>query len=43
MRTPKLNTEEFGRYMDLVVDKLIELGADLSAWGDAEHQMERAA
>lgn len=33
-RTPKLNTAEFAKYTDLVVDKLIELGADLSAWDE---------
>lgn len=33
-RTPKLNTKEFTTYMDQVVDKLIELGADLSAWDE---------
>lgn len=33
-RTPSLNTAEFGAYMDRVVDKLIELGADLSAWDE---------
>lgn len=43
MRTPKLNTTEFGAYMDLVERKLVELGADLSAWGAYQEQMERAA
>ena len=33
--TPSLNTREFAEYTDLVADKLIELGADLSSW-DAE-------
>lgn len=42
-RTPKLNTEEFGRYMDDVANKLIELGADLSQWDEEERSMERAA
>ena len=42
MRTPKLNTQEFSVYMDRVVDKLIELGADLSAW-DAETEKVEAA
>lgn len=32
MRTPKLNTSEFSRYMDLCAQRLIELGADLSEW-----------
>lgn len=43
MRTPKLNTAEFGKYMELVADKLIEFGADLSAWREEERRMERAA
>lgn len=32
MRTPELETDEFGRYMDRVAEKLIEFGADLSDW-----------
>lgn len=43
MRTPKLNTKDFGAYMDRVVDKLIELGADLSEWDDEQRRMEEAA
>ena len=43
MRTPKLNTAEFTRYMDLVERKLVEFGADLSEWGAREEQQERAA
>lgn len=43
MRTPKLNTQEFGRYMDVVVDKLIELGADLSEWDQEVERQEHAA
>lgn len=43
MRTPKLNTEEFGRYMDMVANKLIELGADLSTWDAEVEKQERAA
>lgn len=42
MRTPKLNTHEFTVYMDLVTDKLIELGADLSSWDAETAQMEAA-
>jgi hypothetical protein len=33
-RTPRLNTKEFARYTDLVADKLVELGADLSGWDE---------
>lgn len=33
-RTPKLGTDAFGKYMDRCVDKLIEWGADLSAWDE---------
>lgn len=33
-RTPRLNTRDFARYTDLVADKLVELGADLSAWDE---------
>lgn len=39
-RTPRLNTKEFTTYMDQVVDKLIELGADLSEW---DQETRRAA
>lgn len=38
-RTPKLNTKEFADYTDRVVDKLIELGADLSAWDEETRRM----
>ena len=41
-RTPKLNTAEFTRYMDDVACKLIELGADLSAWDSESKRMEAA-
>ena len=43
MRTPKLNTREFAQYCDRVVDKLIELGADLTGWDEEERTQERAA
>ena len=43
MHTPKLNTAEFTAYMDLVERKLVELGADLSGWGEQERKQERAA
>jgi hypothetical protein len=39
MRTPSLNTEEFGRYMDMVERKLVELGADLTGWDDEVERM----
>lgn len=42
-RTPKLNTQEFGDYMELVAMKLIELGADLSEWDAESERIERAA
>lgn len=42
MRTPKLNTAEFGRYMDDVACKLIEFGADLSGWDKEANRMEAA-
>lgn len=42
MRTPKLNTAEFTVYMDRVAEKLIELGADLSAWDEESRRMEAA-
>lgn len=32
MRTPQLETDEFGRYMDAVMRTLIDFGADLSDW-----------
>lgn len=32
MRTPDLDTADFGVYMDRVAGKLIEFGADLSEW-----------
>lgn len=42
MRTPKLNTAEFTVYMDRVAEKLIEFGADLSAWDEESRRMEAA-
>ena len=41
-RTPRLNTADFTVYMDRVVDKLIELGADLSDWDQETKRMEAA-
>lgn len=41
-RTPNLNTKEFAAYTDLCVDKLIQLGADLSEW-DATAKRNEAA
>jgi hypothetical protein len=43
MRTPKLTSHEFTVYMDRVEAKLIDLGADLSDWGEHERRQERAA
>lgn len=40
MRTPKLNTSEFTVYMDRVAEKLIEFGADLTAWDEESRRMD---
>lgn len=41
-RTPRLNTREFAEYTDRVAMKLVELGADLSAWDDETERTEAA-
>lgn len=42
MRTPKLNTAEFSRYVDMCAQRLIELGADLSEWESMTRKGEAA-
>lgn len=38
-RTPRLNTAEFGHYMDAVERLLIEYGADLTHWHDEAERL----
>lgn len=42
-RTPKTNTKEFAEFTDWCAMKLVELGADLSAWDEETRKVEKAA
>lgn len=41
-RTPDAETDEFSRYMAWCVHKLVDLGADLSAWEEEFEKVEAA-
>ena len=41
-RTPATGSDEFGKFMDWCVRKLVDLGADLSGWDEEAQKVEAA-